>query len=763
MKTVVMGPRIKNYSYVIHSKNILQKVGKPLSAALFAAALSVGFSSAAFAQAGEALALEEVLVTAQKRVQSLQEVPVSISVMDERFLEASRLEYSSDITLYTPNLSADVNNKQTFNTFYIRGIGATDNGMSSNPAVGFLVDGIFANASIGNVMSILDIEQIDVIRGPQGTMFGRNTIGGVINVVTKKPQDEFSAKIEAGVGNYSRRELNATATGPLLPGLLSGYLGAAYSETDGFVENEFPGRRDAEESENEVGRGALRWTPTDIFEVLLAADYGKTEGSNYGSQVDGTTVTGYTDTSDDIRKGAYDPDNGLESIMWGTSATLIWQLDAGEIKWLSGYRDSDARLDNVDQDGTPDSVFHQWLKSEETSFSSEVQFAFDLGERSSWVIGAYYLDFEGSFDTTFNIYGYLRPILPPGSIPVSRLAAEADSDTWSVFANMDFDLTDRLSLALGGRYSDTNKEYSVFQQLEFGPNDYVGDVAYDNIPDTVFVQPLSPVIPAEDEWSRFNPRLALTFQQSDSLMLYASAAQGHRDGGFTPGPLTAEDAVPYDMEILTAYEIGFKSTVLDGSTRFNAAVFFYDYDDIQVEEAIFGADQGIVSRVSNAGEAEAYGLEAELLMNVTSKLHLMANLGLLHSEYTQGTVDNNPAKGNRFARAPEVTWSFIPEYTLAAFNAGDIVLRGEWLYRSSEYQTVKNSSTHKSMSRHLINASVNFSSSDQHWQISLWGKNLTDEEYVVDNKSGVEELIGTTMSQYGDPLTAGVSVTYNFR
>ena len=328
-----------------------------LSAAVLAAALFSTPCTTAFAQDTESTVLEEVLVTAQRREEHLQTVPASVSVMDADDLEASRVQFSSDLIPYMPNLSIQSSLKQGYTTYYMRGIGASDDTISSNPSIGFLVDGIFANSAGGNVLSVLDVERVEVVRGPQGTMFGRNTIGGVINIITRKPQDEFSAKVSAGYGNYNRLDVGASATGPLVPGVLSANLGLAHSEHDGYVENLFPGGPDAEASEDIVARGSLRLTPTDAFEALVSADYGDSEGTHYGSQPIGTSISGYTDPDNDIRKGSYDAPHGVETENWGVSAVLTWQLQAGELKWLSGHRTSAIDTFEVDYDSTPHDLY----------------------------------------------------------------------------------------------------------------------------------------------------------------------------------------------------------------------------------------------------------------------------------------------------------------------------------------------------------------------------------------------------------------------
>ena len=733
-----------------------------LSAAVLAAALASTLGTTAFAQDTESTVLEEVLVTAQRREEHLQTVPASVSVMDADDLEASRVQFSSDLIPYMPNLSIQSSLKQGYTTYFMRGIGAADDTISSNPSIGFLVDGIFANSAGGNVLSVLDVERVEVVRGPQGTMFGRNTIGGVINIITRKPQDEFSAKVSAGYGNYNRLDVGASATGPLVPGVLSANLGLAHSEHDGYVENLFPGGPDAEASEDIVARGSLRLTPTDAFEALVSADYGDSEGTHYGSQPIGTSISGYTEPDNDIRKGSYDAPHAVETENWGVSAVLTWQLQAGELKWLSGHRTSAIDTFEVDYGSTPHDLYFQGGPQEERSFSSEVQFAFDVGDRTSWIVGAYYLDYEGDFDNFFAAYGFLRPFLPPGSVPVVRVLLDSTTQSWSTFANVDIELTDRLALALGGRYSDTEKDLTMFQQGEFGPNEYRGAFSAGEVPDTIAVVPFSPVLRPDGSWSRFSPRMALTFQQSDSLMLFGSLAQGHRDGGFSVGVTTEEAARPYGMEILTAYELGLKSTLRGGSARFHLTGFFYDYEDIQVQEGEFQDDGSVVTRVENVGAAESYGLEAELLMNVTPQFRISANLGLLRSEFTDGTITNNPEKGNRFSRAPEVTWSLTPEYTLCPFDAGDVVVRGEWQYRDAEYHGFDNVPDLQSESRHVLNASVSFNSRNDRWRVSVWARNLLDEEYVATSQD-LASLTGQIGYSYGDPRTAGVSFAYNLR
>lgn len=756
------------------------------------AIVALSCAVSAMAAQSETLTIEEVIVTATKRSENLQDIGVSVTAFTAADLEDSGIRTSSDVGRYTPNLSFHSQTSTGFSAPFLRGVGTSDLFITSSPAVGLVIDGVFMQSTGANVFNLVDAERIEVLRGPQGTLYGRNAVGGVINIVSKKPSDQPEGRIQAGYGNLDAVEVSGMFNTPMIEDLLSSRLTVRYSDRDGYKTNAFTsGEDDLEALETLGARGSLYFTPSDGLSLTLIGDYAKNQGSYLGFKADSgsllplfldPTAAPYEgfDNPNDIHEVDLDGPNDEESVNWGVSATVEWQFDETVgLTSVTAYRE--AELDNIgaDADSTSLGVFHNGFYLEESVFSQELRLDFDGGGNWTGLLGVYYFEHEGDQESIHDSLGFFRDVLgAPFFDPadpvlsafnswfVRRRVLLTDTQSWAVFGSFDYAINERLTLTLGGRMSWSSQDFSFDSNFEDGGPGYGGYNDRHNIPEGIIIypDPTGTGLDEDDSWSRFTPRVELKYNLAPEMLLYAHWSQGYRDGGFNGLPLSGALST-FDEELLDAYEIGFKSTLFERRLRLNVASFYYDYQDLQVVRAFNAGtveNPDFIQRTDNAGSAESYGLELEVLALPLDNLELGFNMGLLHTEFNElDTVDDSGVpvdySGNRLQRSPELSLSFIPQYTLDLENAGSLTLRGELNYRSEEYFTAGNAAEDSQTGYSLLNARLTYESAKGNWRVALWGKNLADKEYLTETIN--LRALGYTAEHYGDPRTFGISLS----
>jgi iron complex outermembrane receptor protein len=722
------------------------------------------------APSAKAGGLEEITVTARRREESLQDVPIALSAFSaERITNAG----APDITWLqqsTPNLTLQVarGSNSTLIAF-IRGIGQQDPLWGFEPGVGLYVDDVYVARPQGAVLDIYDIERLEVLRGPQGTLYGRNTIGGAIKYVTKSLGNEAYLDTKLTLGTYAQHDFLASGVLPLSDTLSIGGSAAIYRR-DGYGENQFTGNQNHYAKSVDAFRMSAEWNPTDALSFRLAADYiednsdakhGHREAPGLGLAAGEVVLPDVFDT-----RGGIGDDNLVRN--QGVSLTAAWELtDAITLKSITAYRDGVTHT-LIDFDTSPAPALDVPGYYEDDQLTQELQFLYE-GERLRGVAGLYYLDAHaaGKFDT---IVGLLNLTIATSGF--------VDTTSYAAYADFSYDFTDKLSASLGGRYTSDEKEGGVYRQNFtglysplFGNNAAVpGLVRSDYTNDRTFDQ--------------FTPRASVSYEFADTFTTYASYSEGFKSGGFDMRGdvvLTPDTVNGYDPETVQSYEIGAKGTLFDDRLSYNFAAFYADYSDQQITRQQPTVTGSIASFVDNAGASTIQGVELEGTVQFTDRLSLNYGVGWTDAEfdkYETFQVITNPAPPPAtltvpvdlsdtavFQNTPEWNGNLALNYAQPLQNGwGSLLATLSGSYRDSYYMfEFPNPLIDQNDAYTLVDASIAWTSASDKLRFQLLGRNLTDEEYKIGGYYFPGATFGNIVNSfYGPPRTVSLSASYRF-
>jgi iron complex outermembrane receptor protein len=830
--------------------------------------------SIALAQDGGAL--EEIVVTARKREETLQDTPVSITAFSGDMLEARHIERIDGIAAATPNLvidqSANFSGSSSAASVFIRGIGQVDFTLTTEPGVGIYLDGVYVATSIGSILDLVDVERVEVLRGPQGTLFGRNTIGGAISVTSKLPDDEFHGKLKATTGRYDRIDVQGSVNIPITDTFYAQASAATYNK-DGFVDapND-PDGSELGDVNRDAGRIALRWVPTDRFEANFSADYTRVRENGVphvhvgdysgvslaaiadaanpaspnfipppfplpppsfidlynltatiplGQQggVPGIGFPGYVpnenfgnppvgpgdviDIENDELVNLSTMDLKSEADIWGVSLNLRYDFGPVSVKSITSYRDMEA-VTGYDHGSVAQKLAQLMDEFSTEQFAEEVQLSGTaIDERLSWLVGGYYFTMDG--------YNLDDVEFPPGRF---LSGAEIDNTSVAGFGQATFDMTEKLHLTAGIRYSDETKKFIIGDKcwdLPKGPEvlfdgtvvtcarmDTVidpkianpGFLGFVNAP--VFPAPggrfcclpitdaqgnivaLIPGIASGDEilpagtkkttFDDVNLHFNVAYDWTDDLMTYFAYSDGFKGGGFVQRVFPPKTEVPsFEPETATVYEIGFKWNGFDDRLFLAAAGFHTDYDDLQIQ-----INDGIAPVTRNAAAAEIDGFELEATVAPAAGWLVQGGVGYLDAEYTELDPRENFTTDIRtitldtkLPNAPKWTTALGVQYDYEMPGGGNIIGRVDWSYRAKTYKDAMNFPEVAQDGYHLLDLSLSWISPSGQWEVAVFGKNVTDERYLV---SGFANALtqGWASGVVGRPAEWGASVSYNF-
>jgi len=748
------------------------------------------------ASAAEGQALAEVVVSARRREETVQDVPVAVTAFDAAALEARNVHDISQVAEFTPNLQFDntapVSGSSIASTVFIRGVGQTDFTLNSDPGVGIYIDGVYVARSVGGLLDLVDVERVEVLRGPQGTLFGKNTIGGAINITTRKPSADPGGHLEFRGGNFSRTDIRLRFDAPLSEDLRTSFAGT-YLNRDGYQER-LLGGDDLGDVDRFVGRARALYEPNERLSVDLSFDYthGREESTaqsilfvepNTGapfipaangdipgtaSTLDPTLAGRFPNARFDDRWITDDPFETFQTgpsrsnfDIYGVSATIVYDFELFQVKSISAYRKVDSEFAR-DADGSPFLVVHTEDEYDQEQVSQELQLlGTSLDERLQWLAGFYFLQEDG---TNLN--------LVPTSIGALNSGGEVDNTTWALFGQASYEVTDALSATLGLRYTEETKRFNPGfpppQPQFFGSN--ANGLA-------LGLPPALPLVLAgenEADTDNVDVTASIQYAWTQDLMTYASFSTGFKSGGFSqrigPSPASPLDAPPsFDPEEVAVYELGFKWQGLSNRARVNAAVFFSDYDDIQITPLFEGI--GPVTR--NAGEAEIWGAELEWLYLPVTGLELSGGVGWLETEYTELSpeaqvnlnLDGTPVltEDTELANSPEWSVNASASYEWPLAGYGVITARLDWSYTSELFNDVLNTPELTRDELHLVGARLAYETRDGNWTLSLSGRNLTDETYLTSgNAERFAGNIGYTQGVFARPREWWVSLRRRF-
>lgn len=735
-------------------------------AGVIAVAVALSGSSTVFA-ADQKIALEEVIVTAQKREQNMQDVPVAVTAFSAADLNNAGVQDVTEIQKTAPNVTMQVSRgTNTTLTAYVRGIGQADPLWGFEPGVGLYVDDVYLARPQGGVLDVYDVERIEVLRGPQGTLYGKNTIGGAVKYVTKRLTGEPELSISGALGSYNQRDIKIAGQMPLIEDKLLFGASVAQFKRDGFGEFLLSGD-DNYNKDVTAARVSLEFLPTDNLSFLFSAD--KTDDDSNAKGGHRMTPSVYL-PSEPIPSSVYDTyadmdtHNSVESS--GASLTVTWDInDAVRLKSITAYREGDTYT-NIDFDNTSLPSAHVPAVYNDDQTTQEFQLSY-TGEKLDMVGGLYYYEgtASGAFDVILGAFNAAGPFDPSLGSFDALSAGSVDTTSYAAYLHATYTFNDTWALTLGGRYTMDKKSADVYKEQLFvdGTSSAVG--GQDLLSLAVLTDYQN-----DNEWKKFSPRVSVDYTLNDDTLIYASYSEGFKSGGFDMrGDATANPGTVngYDPETVETFELGVKSELFDGRVRLNAAAFYSEYTDMQVtvQEGVGGSNY--VSSVLNAGESEIRGFELEAVAQITEGLSASLMAGLIDAEYISveedtpaGVVDLSDDWS--FANTPEKVASLKLNYARSFGNWGDIALSAGASYRS-ETQIFQVESAIDEDSYTLWDASAVWYSADEHWTVGLHAKNITDEEYRVGgynfaNLGGEEVVVG----YYGNPRTVSLNFGYQF-
>lgn len=690
--------------------------------------------------------IDEIIVTAEHRESTLQDTSISMTVMDDRTLQELGATTFVQIGDFSPNVMMYEAPGKVGGVIAIRGFKNGETISTFEPKVALYLDGVLIAKNAGSAFDILDLERVEILRGPQGTLYGRNTAGGAVNLITKKPHDEFEGSFAVTVGNFSQRDVKGNINIPLTDTLALKATLASLNR-DGYWRNDSLGRDEADR-DRVAGQLQLQWQPTDDLNVLYAYDRTEVDENTWPVQLLDYNPTTLPELAPHVGSGS----SSRRNLDWagyqkatvdGHSLNINWDMNEDmTLVSISSLRRMEVDGSN-DSDASPEFVFANRSGDEAETFTQELRLVGNgLGDRLKYVLGAFYM--HEDIGEVYNIN-----VLPNFGLLESGTSGSAKNKIWAVFGEGTYNFTEKFDLTFGLRYTDENREMSR--------------VDIQNIP-ALGMYNRSPLPDASGNFSDVSGTVSASYDWTDDLMTYVKVSKGYVSGGFnirSPSPATFQQG--YDEETVYTYELGWKSTWLNSTLQVNGALFYNEYKDLQVNllDAATAANN-----IGNAGEAVSQGLEIELLARPTERLDLGAGYGHLDTEY-KTYID--PASGadlstNDFGHAPRHTVNAWARYTVPDFQQlGDLSVRLDWSYRDKHALIPQPGN--RVPSYDFLNARIsldNIQGPYGTWlRVSLWGQNLTDEVWYT---SGYNLLssIGFRAAATSPPRTFGVDFEIGF-
>jgi len=802
---------------LIHKPSIHTPLRLAMGAAIGAAI--AGMTTSVLA-AEDPMVLDEVIVTAEKRSESLQETPISISAFDAGMIEDLGVSDLSDLNGLAPNFTiTPFPNSRSALVLFMRGVGNNENQITQDPAVGVYMDGVYIGRSAGLASDVADLERIEVLRGPQGTLYGRNTTGGAVNMITAKPRGQFGFEQTVSVGNYDMWKSVTKIETDKFADAVAAKFTYLTGERGGWVENTGKGD-DFSSEDKDAGRVAVRWDAAEKVTVDYAYDFSNIDGvQNYyqitsvnpaiaqatfvGSlsfnpnfaanpghptdaeraTIDATAagiVAGYQAAARSSRssKGSWEePVDPSKTEIYGHSVTVSIDTDIGTLKSITAYRELDENIDQDYSGGSGIPTFHASSDVEHQQASQEFQLVGDaLGNTVHYVTGLYYYRETGTEQefTAVNpseFDGTLASMFSTGATVFENRTINMKNSALALYGQATYDFTSALSATLGARYTQDKREASK----------YFGNTGIDFDANNM---PLDPITLSDEKtFSKFNPGATIDYKLADGVLVYGKVVTAYKSGGYNLRSGRDNFTPPFDEENITSYELGLKSELLDRRLRLNAATFKSKYKDMQVQQ-IPSVTRPSQTVVVNAGEASIDGFELDITARMAEGLTGMLGYGYTHAAFdkvidtiptaldkTTGLPGPNPTYNQNTASqyvmpyAPMHTYNATLDYVFPSVGVG--ILRGMLNYSwvDEQYGTGKNDDIEGFRLGHrgILNARLALEDigvgSDGSLSASLWIRNWENEAYYAHAVSFGYARTAT----FGEPRTYGLDITYHYK
>jgi iron complex outermembrane receptor protein len=730
-------------------------------------------AAAGQAAAQEATALDEIVVTAQKRSENLQDVPVSVTALTADQLKDQRVGDVLALSGLSPGLQIKTDDNAANPRIFIRGIGVNDFNPSTASAVGVYVDGVYVASPLAQMAGFYDLQQVEVLRGPQGTLYGRNTTGGAINVTTKKPSDTPEGDLAVDYGRFNALNVQGGFGGPIADTLAFRVAGL-YDKSDGYTLNRLTGNK-GNDADRKAVRGALRWTPDDKLTVDVSASYSKSSGGSiltynrslvaqtaeaastadpdptfgyifckpaYYTSGQCTNVAGYANTSSNKYEGDYRFEGKDIVKLFGATSAISYDFGGVTLYSITGYQRA-KRDDYEETDANPISIFDARYVAEQDTTSQELRLQSNGATALRWVAGLYAARDNLDNDSHYNVLEVLRlpdPVNnptgmdPANSVGVFGWPLHQKTTSYAAFGQVDYALTPKLTLTGGLRWSQDKKTFHYVSDVDYG---LLTLFEYDN----------------QKTFSSISGRVGLRYAITDDANVYATYNRGTKSGGFFSGQTTdPADLGPYRDETVNAYEAGAKSEFLDRRLRVNVSAFYYDYKDLQVYTVI--QRNGLpVQLFTNASKARVYGGEAEIEARPMAGLSLTLGASLLNAEYKDFQSLGDDYSGNTLPSAPRTSLNGAARYERAV-GGGKLITQLDFTYRGKVYYDTANTERLSDKARTYVNGQVGWAFADGRYELGVWGKNLADTTNISDITPIA--AFGFDVFSMGPPRTYGV-------
>lgn len=718
------------------------------------AVVALAHAGAATAQSGAApdsVALEEVVVTAQHRSERLQDVAVSVSAFGADQLQKADILTLDKIGSRTPNLYVVDRGAQNNNSFSVRGINAINNAPTIDPAIGIYLDGVYLGRNTFFSQSLYDVERVEVLRGPQGALYGRNALGGAVNVITRKASSP-DRMIDASAAEYDRLTLTGAVGGDITE-TFSARVAATFNKRDGYVDDTFAGEQVGDQ-EFKAGRLSLQFRPNPQLTFDLAADMSLATGSDAsiedaigagtGGAVPVALAFGYQPGDPFDRKVSYDsrPSDRLENT--GMTLTTSYEASTGiSLTSITGWRRFEEEYFS-DADRLPYAIFNSAYQNRSKQFSQEVRIATPSERRLSILAGAYYFRENLRDEASIIIGNDLKALFGvPALLPqVASYEADARARSYAVYGEGRFRATESVSVVVGGRYTHEKKTLDFAQAS--------------SPPIAAALLPPVPAFQRNYDEGRFTPSASVEWKPAGNVLAFAKVSTGFKSGGFNarfPGP---QEDVAFDAERLTSYELGIKSDLLDRRLRLNGSLFHIDHRDKQVQTF-----DGVRNRTDNAAKVKTDGFEVELEAAPARGLTLTGGVGYVDAKYKTyvgpGGVDFS---GLKVDNTPDWTINAAAEYAVELPMLGTTTARVEYNHVGEVFYTVNNDPELRTGGYDLVNLRLTVEPREG-LSVSAFATNLTDEEYVA---FGFDQSASTGLKHLslGAPRVFGVAARVGF-
>lgn len=728
-----------------------------------------------------AAVLEEVIVTAQKREQSLQSVGISVTAYTGKQLQQLGFTNAQEVSFLAPGVSTIQPNGPSNYAFAIRGVAQNDFISNQESPVSLYVDGVYVSQMSAAGFLLFDTDRVEILRGPQGTLFGRNATGGLVQYISNKPTDELSGYAKATFGSYTQANFEGAIGGPITNNI-DGRLSVATNHNAGWIKNINPNHPQDINNDNDYAtRGQLLFKLNDNATLLLNG-HGSVEQIRTGFWIDMPSVTdstgvlglnnpngvdfggynGLKDTHGNVFAGNWDNPGHQDLTTYGGSATLTWDFDKFTLTSISAGEHVD-RDYTEDSDGSPTPSFNFYQVTNADQLSEEMRLNGQT-DRTRWVAGFYYLnldihDANGGEEPLYTLVG-----IDPVDFPLVDASGNFEGvdnpyhtklDTWSVFGQLEYDFTPKWTGIVGIRGINEDKRHHYENNFV----DFIPGTRYRNGNPNI----LGNVATYDGHQSGWlwSAKVELDFHATDDLLLYASWNRGVKGGGFNAPldltGLTANDALmSFTPETLYSYEGGFKATLFGGTTRLNGSGFYYDYRNYQAFRIV-----GLSTFIFNHN-ANSHGFELELQSSPLEGLDML--LGAGYADVTIPNVDLGIGLGPENTvpvQSPKWNIDGLLRYEWPAWFGGDFALQGDFDYRSKHYFSLTKAQASTQPGYVVTNFKASYVSPDKHWTTTFFINNALDERYLI-MTFDLATVLGMTEQEYGRPRWFGGSIEYNF-